>query len=184
MEVVFLLQDQWCSHMLDFWARCSHFYFQTHPWILGTGKEFHVDVVQHLVREKHKSRMHLLILNTSQKSFDPLHHPHHDGGGLQVEPFRLLQHWWVRLISDENSTTSGQFQDLFLHFLYSELLVPCCNNFLPSRCCHLELFFLLLHLHLLHLLHPLFQSCKLYREFKSPWSSWSCQWEMNRMPLL
>jgi hypothetical protein len=64
MEVVFLPQDQWCSHMVNVWAR-AHFFFQTHPLILGTRKEFHVDVAQHLVREKHKSRMHLLLWQPS-----------------------------------------------------------------------------------------------------------------------
>jgi len=44
MEVVLLPQDQWCNHMVDDWARCPHLSFQTHPRILGIGKEFHVDV--------------------------------------------------------------------------------------------------------------------------------------------
>jgi len=61
IEIAFLPQDQWCSRMVDAWARCLQFSFQTHLWIFGTRKEFHVDLVQHLVREEHKSRMHLLL---------------------------------------------------------------------------------------------------------------------------
>jgi hypothetical protein len=54
MEVALLPQDQWCNLMVNAWARFPHFSFQTHPWILGTKKEFHVDVIQHLVKENHK----------------------------------------------------------------------------------------------------------------------------------
>jgi hypothetical protein len=84
MEVVLFLQDQWCSHMVDVWARCLHsssqthpWIFctkkeyhvwarclhsssQTHPWIFCTKKEYHVDMAQHLVREECKSRIHIL----------------------------------------------------------------------------------------------------------------------------
>jgi hypothetical protein len=60
MEVVLLPQDRWCGRMVNTWARCLHFSFQTHPWILNIGKESYVDMAQHLVREEHKSKMHLL----------------------------------------------------------------------------------------------------------------------------
>jgi hypothetical protein len=54
MEVAFFAQDQWCNCMVIVWARCLHSSFQTHSWILNIGKEFHVNMVQHLVKDEHK----------------------------------------------------------------------------------------------------------------------------------
>ncbi len=38
-----------------------------HIWILGIRKEFHVEMVQHLVKEEYKWRMHLLLWQPSRR---------------------------------------------------------------------------------------------------------------------
>jgi hypothetical protein len=48
--------------MVNVWAMCLHFSSQTHPLILGIGKEFHVDMAQYMVKEECKSRMHFFLL--------------------------------------------------------------------------------------------------------------------------
>jgi hypothetical protein len=40
--------------------RCQHSFFQTRPWIPYTMKGSYDKVIQHLMWEEHRSRMHLL----------------------------------------------------------------------------------------------------------------------------